>query len=55
MGGPAFRGMVSCVLAVLFPFSLFAADSQRGHALYQRTGLGEWRSHTPSVFDNFLR
>ena len=27
MGGSAFRGMVSCVLAVLFPFSLFAADS----------------------------
>ena len=27
MGGPAFRGMVSCVLAVLLPFSLFAADS----------------------------
>ena len=27
MGGSAFRGMVSCVLVVLFPFSLFAADS----------------------------
>ena len=27
MGRSAFRGMVSCVLAVLFPFSLFAADS----------------------------
>src|ERR1700756_5636726 len=27
MGGSAFRGMVSCVLTVLFPFSLFAADS----------------------------
>ena len=27
MRGSAFRGMVSCVLAVLFPFSLFAADS----------------------------
>ena len=27
MGRPAFRGMVSCVLTVLFPFSLFAADS----------------------------
>jgi hypothetical protein len=27
MGGPAFRGMVSCVLGVLFPFSWFAADS----------------------------
>ena len=27
MGGSAFRGMVCCVLAVLFPFSLFAADS----------------------------
>jgi hypothetical protein len=27
MGGSAFRGMVSCLLAVLFPFSLFAADS----------------------------
>jgi hypothetical protein len=26
MGRPAFRGMVSCVLAILFPFSLFAAD-----------------------------
>ena len=27
MGKSALRGMVSCVLAVLFPFSLFAADS----------------------------
>src|SRR6202008_439092 len=27
MGGSALRGMVSCVLTVLFPFSLFAADS----------------------------
>jgi len=27
MGKSASRGMVSCVLAVLFPFSLFAADS----------------------------
>jgi len=27
MGRSAFRGMVSCVLMVLFPFSLFAADS----------------------------
>ena len=27
MGRSAFRGMVSCVLTVLFPFSLFAADS----------------------------
>lgn len=27
MGGSAFRGMVCCVLTVLFPFSLFAADS----------------------------
>ena len=27
MGRSAFRGMVSCVLIVLFPFSLFAADS----------------------------
>lgn len=27
MGRSAFRGMVSCVLAILFPFSLFAADS----------------------------
>jgi hypothetical protein len=27
MRGSAFRGMVSCVLAVPFPFSLFAADS----------------------------
>ena len=27
MGKSAFRGMVGCVLMVLFPFSLFAADS----------------------------
>lgn len=27
MGRSAFRGMVSCVLIALFPFSLFAADS----------------------------
>jgi hypothetical protein len=27
MRGSAFRGMVTCVLTVLFPFSLFAADS----------------------------
>jgi len=27
MGRSALRGMVSCVLAILFPFSLFAADS----------------------------
>jgi hypothetical protein len=27
MGKSAFRGMVSCVLVILFPFSLFAADS----------------------------
>ena len=27
MGKFAFRGMVSCVLLVLFPGSLFAADS----------------------------
>lgn len=27
MGKPALRGLVSCVLMVLFPFSLFAADS----------------------------
>ena len=27
MGMPAFRGLVSCVLIVLCPFSLFAADS----------------------------
>src|SRR5579864_5574054 len=28
MGGSAFRGMVSCVLTVLLPVSLFAADSK---------------------------
>jgi hypothetical protein len=27
MGKSAFRGVVSCVLVILFPFSLFAADS----------------------------
>jgi hypothetical protein len=27
MGGSAFRGMICCVLTVLFPFLLFAADS----------------------------
>ena len=27
MGGSAFRGMVSCVLLILFPGSLLAADS----------------------------
>jgi len=27
MGGTAFRGMVSCVLVVLFPVAMFAADS----------------------------
>ena len=27
MGSSALRGMVSCVLVVLFPYSLFAADS----------------------------
>ncbi len=27
MGKSAFRGMVSCVLMILFPGSLFAADS----------------------------
>ena len=29
MGGSALRGMVSCVLMILFPASLFAADPMR--------------------------
>jgi len=46
MGGPAFRGMVSCVLAVLLPFSLFAADSNAA-MLYTRGPAWVNGAHVP--------
>jgi hypothetical protein len=55
MGRSAFRGMVSCVLIVLFPFSLFAADSNAAMLYASGPAWGEWRPRTPSVFGNFLR
>jgi len=46
MGKPALRGMVSCVLAVLFPFSLFAADSNAA-MLYTNGPAWVNGSHVP--------
>src|SRR5580765_656078 len=46
MRGSAFRGMVSCVLAVLFPFSLFAADSNAA-MLYTNGPAWVNGSHVP--------
>ena len=37
MGRSAFRGMVSCVLMILFPGSLFAADSNAAMLLITPT------------------
>jgi len=46
MGKSALRGMVSCVLAVLFPFSLFAADSNAA-MLYTNGPAWVNGSHVP--------
>jgi hypothetical protein len=48
MGRSAFRGMVSCVLMILFPASLFAADSNAA-MLYINNNGGAWvnGAHVP--------
>ena len=48
MGRSAFRGMVSCVLTVLFPFSLFAADSNAA-MLYTSGPAWVNGAHVPRV------
>jgi hypothetical protein len=55
MGGSAFRDMVGCVLAVLFPFSLFAADSNTAMLYTSGPAWVNGDPRTPSVFGNFLR
>jgi len=46
MGKSAFRGMVSCVLMILFPGSLFAADSNAG-MLYTNGAAWVNGAHVP--------
>jgi hypothetical protein len=46
MGGTAFRGMVSCVLSVLFPFAMFAADSNAA-MLYSNGPIWVNGAHIP--------
>ena len=46
MGGSALRGMVCCVLMVLFPYSLFAADSNAA-MLYTNGPAGVNGAHVP--------
>ena len=57
MGRFAFREMVSCVLVflLLFPVSMFAADSNAAMLYINGAAMGERRSRSPSLCGNFFR